>query len=637
MSRTARSILYGLTLGVLLALLLAPQSGWLVRFQARSLLRFAPLPGYGPGTDYMARERTVATAHPNDYQLQYAAATSVLWARDKNFLDHPYNTEALRAMEIRFPNSASLRANVMRFDAESGSTFNRPDEGDLLDPGASSNSGASHVSNTPMLRDFDQDAAAGERLDPDNAYFPFLRAAGLYAAHRDAAAQAAILRAGTKTRWAEYYDDEITGDTRLHELAFGDRSALWHLAVTTSQMFPHYILMRDATRIATYQAMLDEQTGHIQQGVALRHALMHCGGLMRARSQSVIGSLVGMEVAQTALQRPDGLPYISRSSLSSKDNDQGRLLNNYVTFLHQAGLDNEARFAHIEDAADRQAFALLFSPATIEFYYPSDQLSSLLWCWFICLAFLSNLFWLLLLGVLAWTLTRLPHFREAPHLPSWAIWWASLGTIIAVGVLLYFVLNIAASWDAISVIFTASVFLVMLAVPILFVMRAQRQPVQPRSLGRGVAVAVLTCAGLCGIYALAQWQTVGLQDYVGFMQLFLPGGNQEGTPNGLTSLHLLIPLIGLAIPILLLAILGAISRVRHVPLLAGLVFGYRSVCVPLSCVLLLTYGAVVLKTLHQERIFGDTLTRSLNSAGTYLAAREGQAWPGVVSEAKPGV
>ena len=54
------------------------------------------------------------------------------------------------------------------------------------------------------LEAFDRDAAAGERLDPDNAFFPLMRSVGLFAEHRDDEALAAIQRAGAKPRFQEY-------------------------------------------------------------------------------------------------------------------------------------------------------------------------------------------------------------------------------------------------------------------------------------------------------------------------------------------------------------------------------------------------------------------------------------------------
>src|SRR5438876_457325 len=72
---------------------------------------------------------------------------------------------------------------------------------------------------------YDREGAEGERLDRDNAYFPFMRAAGLLAGHRDAEALAAIRRAGAKARWDDYCYDVEEPLGRLAQ-ATGPRGAL---------------------------------------------------------------------------------------------------------------------------------------------------------------------------------------------------------------------------------------------------------------------------------------------------------------------------------------------------------------------------------------------------------------------------
>ena len=620
MSRTARPILYGLTLGVLLALLLAPQSGWLVRFQALSLLRFVPLPGYGSSANDAARERAVTTAHPNDYQLQYAAT--------------PWNLESLRVLETRFPNRASLRANVLRYAAMKGGIFSRPEDNYLMEEKPDSQIEPSSGNRPAELRAFDQDAATGERLDPDNAYFPFMRAAGLYAMHQDATARAAILRAGTKTHWAEYYDDEIAGRTRLRALTLGDYSAISHVCITAAVLLPHYSLLHHVARIATYQAMRDEQAGHLKEGVALRQALMHCGSLMRAQSQLVIGSFVGIAIAHTAIQRPGGAPWIEPKYVGNTLVPSNYLSDTYADYLHRSAFETEARYTLAEAKADQQAHTITSAwDRTVGIIY-STHLQSLMWCWVIGLALLSNVFWLLPLQVLAELLSHLPPVRKARPLPGWVIWGAAAGAVIAVGSLFFSVLGIDAAWNSLPMAVTNSLFLLALTVPVLLVWRARSEPLGWRSLGRRLIIATLTYAVLCVIYTLVEWQTGGVQEYISAVRDMMTSGEPLKEA---TMLHLLAPLIALAAPLLLIVTLSVVSRVRRVPVSAGLVSGCRAACLPLACVLLLVYGGMTLVTLHQERIVNDALTQSSQGEGAYVAAHTRQVWPGVVPEAKPGV
>ena len=186
---------------VLIVLLIAPPTRWLVRLQA-----FPGLVGGGPGRAGFVRD------HPNDYQIQLGGQG-----------DAPGQTpvQYARSLVPRFPDSPSLRANILRYATTDEVHLKRPEEDMLLASAApqtpAGNSPGGSRDDPPdaaALAAFDADAAAGERLDPDNAYFPFMRAVGLFAANRDAEGQAAVLRAGTKTAWREYYQDEVEGRWR---------------------------------------------------------------------------------------------------------------------------------------------------------------------------------------------------------------------------------------------------------------------------------------------------------------------------------------------------------------------------------------------------------------------------------------
>lgn len=76
------------------------------------------------------------------------------------------------------------------------------------------------------LAAYDRDAKEGERLDPDNAYFPLMRAVGLFAARRDKEAIEAIERASRKPRWEDYTNEEAEAHLHLLAKAFGRQPAI---------------------------------------------------------------------------------------------------------------------------------------------------------------------------------------------------------------------------------------------------------------------------------------------------------------------------------------------------------------------------------------------------------------------------
>jgi len=104
-----RTTLAGLALGVLLALLLAPQSRWLVRWQ----LAFAGLTVGTPFSEISTGEQQTqraAAAHPADFPMQMAA----LPGRDSGSY-----VASLRTLTPRFGNNPSLYATLLRYELRS--------------------------------------------------------------------------------------------------------------------------------------------------------------------------------------------------------------------------------------------------------------------------------------------------------------------------------------------------------------------------------------------------------------------------------------------------------------------------------------------------------------------------------------
>src|SRR5579871_2874965 len=194
--------LIGLALGVILALLIWPATHWLVRSQLSLLIptpaAVAPWSFPGIETTQAAHEVAQRRSHetallkPDDFLLQYAAAVVVPPA-DGN-LSSDVKVQRLRELTHSFPDRPTLYAAILRFATQHQIKVDR-DEIRMMtdDPNFQIHPVATEPYNTPeQLTAFDQDAAVGERLDPDNAYFPFLRSIGLFAARRDAEALAAL-------------------------------------------------------------------------------------------------------------------------------------------------------------------------------------------------------------------------------------------------------------------------------------------------------------------------------------------------------------------------------------------------------------------------------------------------------------
>lgn len=619
-----RAWLIGLALGVPLALLLSPTTRWLVRDQVKITLGRKPLLRW----DSRAAQ-AVAERHPQDYQIQYALAANAS------------NAEALRrlrALEARFPDTPSLYANVLRYATLGQIRLNRADDFRLEEAPLP----RTFRPATPRPEDlaaFDADAAAGERLDPDNAFFPLMRAIGLFAARRDADALAAVRRAGTKTTWREYYEDDVEGRRRLRDEAFDDRSMISHVSVFAALLFPHYAPLRGVARNATYQAVLAEQGGRPEDGLAIRRALTRCGGLMRAQSRIAIGSLVGVAITQTAMERPGGAPAdhdMARgfSGIGPRAADRLRAYQDYVRRL---GHPEESRWIGAESEAGLRVQAII---APLE-SAPENSISvrpirDLFFWWFGCIAVLLSALWVLLLGgATSWAARRLgPEPAPLPADVRWALMAGAIDVAMlsAVAIASPYSFPLFVPWAGEqSDPFSVGVLLHLAAGPTAVALGTLLSRRQRPHVRRGLVTFLLALVVPLAALALIGRQAHGPQCLIAL-------GNEmfvlSGSPDRLGGQSVLpVPLVclgvALAVPLPALLVLAARSRARRVPLAAGVLQGFRTAFVPIACALALLYGGLALGTLRQERRVAAGLARVIRDEGPYLAEQRGQPWPGL--------
>jgi hypothetical protein len=403
---------------LLIALFLAPQTRWLVRLQM--------FPGLSGGEQGRA---AFVQSHPNDYLLQLAGQTD---------FQKQTQLQYARGLVARFPDSPSLRANILRYATQGEIHLTRPEETLLQVSPAPQNEARPETPPTAAQEAaFDADAAAGERLDPDNAYFPFLRAAGLLAAHRDDEGLAAIKRAGKAHRWQEYSVDEVEGRWRISEGVYSGREGLSRMAIASALLLPHYQVLRSAARLVTAKAVQEELAGQPEEGLALRVALAHCGDLMRAQSTSMIGSLVGSAIIALSRSRPGGAPAVTAPSNVPREQWVSERLQIYCDYVTHLGHPEAARTARGQAQAAVQlrhldVGAFVFGSRLQTFAFLGISLGA---GWVLA----ANLGLLLLLGGLALGFSKLPPLQDR-HAPPLLF---SLGASLAI----VFVLGGLAAWQ----------------------------------------------------------------------------------------------------------------------------------------------------------------------------------------------
>ncbi|MCC6727740.1 MAG: hypothetical protein IT208_00200 [Chthonomonadales bacterium] len=616
-----RAVLVGLTAGALLVLIAMPMTGWIVRDQlalclpplgasraaaslgVRKLLVGAEIAPEAGTSTYAAGLVAYAARHPRDLGVQVASAVRRPASAEER-------SEAIRALKARFPDEPAVYATALRFAALEAVRIDR-DEND--DPPRSRPVDRTRRRKSPApeaLARFDRDALAGERLDPTNSFFPLMRALGLFAGHRDQEAVQALLSASARPGWNDYCRVEVAGAEQMQREGLGDRSALGRLTVDAVTVYPHLAGMRAVARMGLAMAIDAERAGRPEDGLTIRRALGRIGGRMRARSESLIGSLVGIAIAAIATGTPGG--EVEPAAPRDQEVWTARRMAAYTAYMERIGHPEEARRAR----AERAAGALARGGGRAFYSLPLSRVGDVArwWAWDIPL--LLNALWMLLLGLGSEALARTAPMRGGRPLPTAMrralAGGAALGAVSAVAVL-----SGLGGWPGTPLLLGA-----LLGGALLASAAAARLDGLPREAA-GVAVAASGAALALWLVAF-QFQCASV--YVPAALALM--GNERAAPAA--SAALLWAVYAPALPLLVAGLLVALSRVWRVPASVGIVRGFAGIGVPVACLLLLGYTAAVMLTARQEAAAQASITASNRGEGAYAASLAGTEWPGEV-------
>jgi hypothetical protein len=175
--------------------------------------------------------------------------------------------------------------------------------------------------------------AAGERREPDNAYFPAMAAIAYAAASRDAEMLAALHRAARKPLWNEHRDFERQAGERRAELlhaSAGSTGKLLRQTISENNLFP------SLARLAVVRAIDAEIRGDIALGLSIRRDVRSLGQVMQSGSTELVSCLVGAMVEGCAAKRPGGAPALQEEDAPEKTQRR------YVAYLREHGTPGEA-------------------------------------------------------------------------------------------------------------------------------------------------------------------------------------------------------------------------------------------------------------------------------------------------------
>jgi hypothetical protein len=616
-------MLYGVTAAVLVALAVLPATGWLVRLQWAGALRpdrLARAVVGGPNGGEQAAARTAAR-RPDDFALQLAAVPMEVEGRTARFA-------ALRA---RFPDRPDAAAALLRYACQEEVRVGHADDQALLEPRKKDAADAKprrpeapdpKANHPEALTAFGAAAADGERMDPQNAYFPLMAAVGHYAAGRDADARAALLRAGTKPHFEDYVGASMRAKWRQIEAqAGGEPGGLARTSTAFAELFPHYAMLRGLARVAVAQAVQAELAGRPEEGVALRSAVLNVGAVMRRDSTSLIGNLVGIALEGISASRPGGAEPLERfTGPDSGEKNAAARRAAYVAYLNRVGQTELAARFEQEYAAGKAARDIINRSMSAGIIDPA--IDPLLPLWAACYAVISNTVALVLLAcVFALLRKASPGLRSGQPLPPALRWGAAMGTatpwlvwgVAALG-------SSGAQTDGACALGLALAYAVALVAPPL----VGRWTIADTLRGAGLSAGIAASQAAFGAFLYgAIGAAVSTVNGVFFT---LPGSGDGDSHRGMV-----LALVGIAtscaVPLLLVVALAILSRPLKITLTHALARGFEALAGPIACVLLLGYAALAVKTAGQEAKARAALDAMVTHEGRYRAATIGATWP----------
>ena len=437
-SKGGRPAIILLPVLILAGLLLVPPTRALLRMQ--TILLFdstafaARLRDLGVKTGPMptvqkweqSRPAEILAHFPDDYNVQLAGALLAGANTPGGYRSTPQEQSAnfqrrfgarLTALSLHFPDRPGPYAHLLRLMTMSTVRQSRSKEEARFQ----------HWMGKAALQDrqigcaeswaaFDNAAAQGEKLDPDNAYFPLMRAIGLFDAKRDAEGVAAVLRAGQKSRFEDYSLEEPAAASTLYRRTYGVDSALLRESTYAALLLPHFSAIRAVARLSVAKAAEKEQAGRCQEGVALRHAVMQCAVRMREQG-GTLSVLVGYGVFSIQMQSPGGAWDHPLPGGATDHEKYTARRKGYHAFLQRLKKTEEGVWVEREDAANQEARDLIQGSSkdrTLE-----AHVQSLPGFWMTDLLLLANTLALFGMCTLA-ILMGMPKMRSGEKILPWA-------------------------------------------------------------------------------------------------------------------------------------------------------------------------------------------------------------------------
>ncbi|MDR3706943.1 MAG: hypothetical protein P4L33_01475 [Capsulimonadaceae bacterium] len=294
--------------------------------------------------------------NPGDVDMRIAAIMNEYPAPDDDDQDYAtarevatHRVKALRGLIARFGNRDALRGAIVGAEVAGWPeicTHIILSGNDELDRARRS----SGISLPPSaVGDCINDAKAGEAVDPDNAFFPAMKAvAEARCGHYDAMLHD-IHFASTLPKWDTYARNEIFGRWRAMEMSGQSLDFLSRIGEIASVRKPYYLLLKDCARVAIEKAVQQEKRGNPHAGIAIRHDVILFGAVMRTQDPILLGDIIGGEIEITGMRLPAGIQAV-RTGNPDFDARYAQIAAVYSSYLKHLGLYDEGRWSLAESS-----------------------------------------------------------------------------------------------------------------------------------------------------------------------------------------------------------------------------------------------------------------------------------------------
>ncbi len=196
-------------------------------------------------------------------------------------------------------------------------------------------------------------ADAGQRSDPQNAFFPAMRSLALYAIGDKAGSLRALHEAAQANEWRDYVADETVARWVMRRELTGLARVWDGAADLASARFAHYARLRSLGTLAAHEAAGCELAGDAAGGAAIRADALRVGGLVRAESSTFVGTFAGIAIARRAISQPDDRASLRAAAIQERGEAawDRRLAGRYVRYLHAHNLPQYQQAVQTEAAA----------------------------------------------------------------------------------------------------------------------------------------------------------------------------------------------------------------------------------------------------------------------------------------------